>query len=84
MCLLCLLCCFLLSYCQLSYDMASIVYCELQEEKGNGRATFKVLHDTGNDFKTHEFEADTDIASKFLLFCVDAFFCFTMLTQSPS
>ncbi|XP_065179446.1 target of rapamycin complex 2 subunit MAPKAP1-like [Sycon ciliatum] len=48
----------------LSYDMASIVYCELQEEKGNGRATFKVLHDTGNDFKTHEFEADTDIAKE--------------------
>ena len=46
--------------------MASIVYCEIVEEKTSGRSSFRVLHDTGTDFKTHEFEADTDIASKLL------------------
>ena len=41
------------------------MWCEIMDEKHTGRTVFSFVHDTGLEFKSHFFEAQTAVASSY-------------------
>lgn len=47
-----------------SFDMESIVACEIVEEKPNGKAVFRIVFQADHGYKRHDFECEVGVANK--------------------